>query len=163
MDLLTIKGHLRGDGAIPLPISSLTGGTVSTYVQIDTAGTEPSYRNMALTLDLNIDFVVTIAEATKESPIEQKFRTLADQWRKETGHLSSATKKVMHPAYQRIIGMGREAVPLILRELKRTRGHWLWALFAITGEDPALEGSTFAEAVDAWLSWGVKQGHAASD
>lgn len=60
----------------------------------------------------------------------------------------------MHPAYQRIIGLGPRAVPLILRELQKTRGHWLWALNAITGEDPAPPAATYSEAVDAWLEWG---------
>jgi hypothetical protein len=59
--------------------------------------------------------------------------------------------------YQQIIGMGRDALPFILKELKQTRGHWLWALFAITGEYHAPDGSTFDEAVDAWLDWGRKQ------
>ncbi len=65
----------------------------------------------------------------------------------------------MHPAYQQIIGMGKEAIPLILQELERTRGHWLWALFAITKQDPAPEGATFDEAVDAWLEWGKRPNH----
>ncbi len=60
----------------------------------------------------------------------------------------------MHPAYQRIIGMGPEVVPLLLRELERTRDHWLWALHAITGEDPAKPQDGFEAAVDAWLDWG---------
>src|SRR5947207_8235307 len=40
--------------------------------------------------------------------LERKFRRLADQWLKETEHVSSITKASMHPAYQRIIGMGHE-------------------------------------------------------
>lgn len=151
METLIIKEHLHGNGSVPLFISSLTGGTMFGYVQEGTAGTELSFSGM------------TIAQVTKESPIEQRFRKLADQWRRETRHQSSASKMAMHPAYQQIIGMGREAIPLILRELKRAGGHWLWALFAITGEDPAPEGSTFAEAVDAWLSWGMQHGYATSN
>jgi hypothetical protein len=85
---------------------------------------------------------------------EREFRALAERWRRETRYISSVNKAAMHPAYQQIIGMGRDAVPLILRELERTRGHWLWALFAITKHDPAPEGATFDEAVDAWLNWG---------
>lgn len=42
----------------------------------------------------------------------------------------------MHPAYQRIIGLGPEVAPLLLRELERQPDHWFWALKALTGADP---------------------------
>lgn len=60
----------------------------------------------------------------------------------------------MHPAYQQIIGMGREAVPLILRDLQRRPDHWCWALAHITGEDPVP-----AEVAEAWLDWGRQNSH----
>ena len=87
------------------------------------------------------------------------FQELANQWRKETAHLSLAIKKVMHPAYQRIIGLGPDAVPLILRELQRRSGHWFWALKAITGEDPAQPEDTVSEAAQAWLQWGKERNY----
>src|SRR2546427_853631 len=68
---------------------------------------------------------------------ERLFHKLAEQWRKETAHLSLVIKKVTHPAYQRIIGLGLDAVPLILCELQRRPSNWFWALKAITGVDPA--------------------------
>lgn len=89
----------------------------------------------------------------------QKFRKLADQWRKDTRHISSLSKLSMHPAYQKIIGMGYDALPLILNELKEKGGHWLWALHAITDEDPAPEGATFRGAVAAWIAWGKTEGY----
>jgi len=90
---------------------------------------------------------------------EKLFRDLADQWRKDTRYLSSVTRMAIHPAYQRIIGMGSPALPLILRELRQRGDHWLWALHAITGEDPASPDATFEEAVQAWLEWGSKRGY----
>ena len=67
----------------------------------------------------------------------------------------------MHPAYQRIIGMGSDAVPLILRELQKRRGHWFWALHFITGEDPTRAGDDVDQARDAWLAWGKSHGYLA--
>jgi len=90
---------------------------------------------------------------------EQSFSELADQWYRETRTTSSLRKMITHPAYLRILGMGPEAVPLLLRELKRTRDHWLVALHAITGEEPAPPGADYDEAVDAWLDWGRREGH----
>ena len=92
--------------------------------------------------------------------LEPTFRQLAETWRTETRYSSSAAKMAMHPAYQRIIAMGTPAIPLILRDLQQTRGHWLWALYILSGfEDPAPEGATFNEAVDAWLEWGKREGY----
>lgn len=85
---------------------------------------------------------------------EGLFQELADQWRKDTAHLSLAIKKVMHPAYQRIIGLGPDAAPLILRELQRKPGHWFWALKAITGEAPTHPEDNVSQAAQAWLRWG---------
>jgi hypothetical protein len=88
--------------------------------------------------------------------LEHEFRRHADQWRKETGMFSMAERKAMHPSYQRIIGMGEPAVPLILGEMKSRLGHWFWALHAITGENPALpEHAGNVEAMtEDWLRWG---------
>jgi len=90
---------------------------------------------------------------------EQRFSELADQWYRETRTTSSLRKMITHPAYLRILGMGTEAVPLLLRELEKTRDHWLVALHAITGEEPASPGADYDEAVDAWLNWGRRIGH----
>jgi hypothetical protein len=89
-----------------------------------------------------------------------EFRSLADQWYRETGMLSMMQKKALHPAYQRIIGMGKDALPFIFQELKQRGGHWIWALTAITGEDPAEPDHSLKEAVAAWLEWGRRHGYA---
>ena len=68
--------------------------------------------------------------------VEQKFQRLAAVWRAETGHLSSLTKMVSHPAYQEIIALGPEVVPSLLRDLEREPDHWFAALRAITGAQP---------------------------
>jgi hypothetical protein len=90
---------------------------------------------------------------------EEIFQVLAAQWRKETLHLSSVSQMSMHPAYQRIIGMGEAVVPLILKEMRQRGGHWLWALHAITGEDPAPQDANFHEAMKSWLRWGQEKGY----
>ena len=104
-----------------------------------------------------------VTAATAPSPgmvLEAQFNELARQWYRETRMLSSVHQIVLHPAYQKIIGMGREALPLIFRELRQSRGHWLWALAMITREDHGEPGQPFREAVDSWLKWGEKMGYA---
>ena len=99
-----------------------------------------------------------IAE-TNSVELERLFSDLAQRWRRETAAHSVLQKKVLHPAYQRIIGLGPVVIPLILRELQREPSHWFWALNAITGEDPVPIGSTFEQAADAWLKWGRARGY----
>ena len=95
--------------------------------------------------------------------LENEFKIQADKWRADTKHLSSVMRMISHPSYLRIIGMGAQATPLILRELHSRPDHWLVALNAITGIDPAPKGSSFEEAVEAWLSWGRKRGYFLGD
>jgi hypothetical protein len=91
--------------------------------------------------------------------IESQFRTLVEKWHKETQHVSSVKKRIEHPAYRRIIEIGRKILPLLFIELHEHPSHWLVALHEITRADPAPEGSTFPEAVEAWLAWGRARGY----
>ncbi len=88
------------------------------------------------------------------------FKELADQWRNETRFLSAVDDIAMHPAYQRIIGMGQKAVPLILRELQDRLDHWFWALESITGESPVPpeDAGRMQRMRDEWLEWGHSKG-----
>jgi type I restriction enzyme M protein len=91
--------------------------------------------------------------------LELEFKAHVEKWHKDTRHTSSLTKMISHPSYRRIMGMGRDALPLVLRELKERPDHWLVALNAITGEDPVPADSKFNEAVEAWLAWGKGKGY----
>lgn len=93
--------------------------------------------------------------------LERSFTELAERWRQETAVMSSATMMAMHPAYQRIIGMGERAVPLILRELEREPDHWFWALGAITGENPVPpeDAGDVEKMAEAWIDFGRRRGY----
>lgn len=91
------------------------------------------------------------------------FAMHAKKWQEETKFLSSVEDVALHPSYQRIMGMGPEAVPLILRDLQKAPNHWFWALHFMTGENPiptADEGNMQAMAA-AWLDWGKNRGYIA--
>ncbi len=97
---------------------------------------------------------------TKKS-VERYFAVLAEQWYLDTLHSSAYLDKVLHPAYQRIIGLGKDAIPFILNELKDEPSEWFWALRALTGEDPttsAMAGNR-VETAKAWLNWGKENGY----
>jgi len=92
---------------------------------------------------------------------KQSFQALTREWKGETGPLSSPTRIAMHPAYQRIIGMGESAVPFILEDLALHGGDWYWALHAITGGSPVPPNvrHTSREVRDIWLRWGRERGY----
>ncbi len=92
----------------------------------------------------------------QETNIEQIFIKLVNQWRAETRGISSSSEIFMHPAYQQIIGLGKDAIPLLLKELEQKSGRWFWALKSITREDPVpLEHRGNTEyMIKAWLEWG---------
>lgn len=97
----------------------------------------------------------------KEPRLRERFRTLVAAWREECGMLSSTTQKAMHPAYQQIIGMGSDVLPLIFEQLDEAPGHWFWALRAITGEDPVSREDVgyVSQMAEAWLRWGRERGY----
>lgn len=105
----------------------------------------------------------SITEAASSSPssfLFEQFHHLVDTIHTDCAHLSSIREIVLHPSYQQIVGMGPQALPLILRELEDNPGHWFWALRAITGEDPVLPDhqGIVAEMAQDWLDWAMTKG-----
>lgn len=92
--------------------------------------------------------------------VAERFHALVRTWKFDVAPLSSTTEMAMHPAYQQIIGLGPEAVPLLLRELRREPDHWFWALKAITGVDPVepTQRGRVKEMAEAWFTWARQQG-----
>jgi hypothetical protein len=86
------------------------------------------------------------------------FQALVDEWKADILFESSVSQIVTHRAYQRIIGLGPDALPYILEELEREPRQWFWALAAITGQDPAEGETSVADAAAKWLEWARVQG-----
>ena len=92
---------------------------------------------------------------------ENRFNELAAKWKSETKYSSSMTDMILHPAYMRIIGMGKEALPLILRELRREPDYWFWALSAIADAEPVRpeDVGNLEKSTEAWLNWASEEGY----
>lgn len=118
---------------------------------------EPS-QTAVLRLVEGISHGAHITSSEEHARLARTFRELLESWRRETWFLSHIQQRVLHPAYQRIIGMGWAAVPFILRELEQRPDHLLWALQAITGEDPAQHTHDLTSGVAAWVQWGRDRG-----
>ncbi|WP_293135585.1 hypothetical protein [Okeania sp. SIO3I5] len=96
-----------------------------------------------------------------DSKLVNKFFTLAEQWEREVEGMSSTARMSQHPAYQEIIQMGTQIVPLLLQELKRNPLYWLSALEEITGENPIKpeQRGRIKQMAEAWLKWGKERGY----
>lgn len=101
---------------------------------------------------------IVIAEEPRS--LAAQFRELASQWKEDTKLTSSSSEIVLHPAYQRIIGLGPNVIPLVLKDLQENGGHWFWALQALTGENPVSneDAGRIRKMTQVWLEWGQKNG-----
>jgi len=92
--------------------------------------------------------------------LRERFARLTAEWKEQSRFLSNVAQMAMLRSYPRIIGMGWDAVPLILDELQREPNQWFWALEAITEENPvpAESAGIVQEMTNAWISWGQARG-----
>lgn len=104
---------------------------------------------------------VIIAPATKEETLAERFDRLSFIWHKETAFLSSMTEASSHRAYQEIIHLGPDVIPLLLRDMQARHSHWFAALHALTGAEPIppAAAGNIPKMVDAWLSWAKEHGY----
>ena len=98
--------------------------------------------------------------STEEGNLEKYFSSLVSKWKTDMIFQSSISTMVEHTAYQGIINLGDDVVPLLLKELKVRPDHWFVALKRITGEDPikANQRGDFDQMVQSWLKWGEDHG-----
>lgn len=101
------------------------------------------------------------ALSVRRGMLGEHLRGLHQQWRAETGHLSSLELRKEHPAYKAIVAMGDEAIPLILDSLAAKPDLLVMALHDITREDPVLPDhhGRLSAIVQDWLRWGQERGH----
>src|SRR6266404_5895121 len=99
------------------------------------------------------------ASPARSTPRE-RFQRLAAEWKEQSRHMSNTAQMAMLRPYQKIIGMGVDAVPLILEELQREPDQWFWALEAITDESPVPPEAAgkVRQMTQAWIDWGKQRG-----
>ena len=92
--------------------------------------------------------------------IRERFLRLATEWKQQSRYLSNTAQMAILKPYQRIIGMGWSAVPLILEELRREPDQWFWALESITEENPVPPDAAgfVRRTAEAWINWGSERG-----
>ena len=103
---------------------------------------------------------VAITSPEDQSHLRARFQRLTRDWKQQSRFLSNTAQMAMLGTYQRIIGMGMAAVPLILEELQREPDQWFWALEAITEANPVppADAGKVKLMAQAWLDWGRQHG-----
>jgi hypothetical protein len=101
-----------------------------------------------------------LASVPTPAGMRERFQRLAAEWKEQSHYLSNTAQMAMLRPYQRIIGMGLPAVPLILAELRREPDQWVWALEAITEANPvpAEAAGKVKQMAQAWIDWGSQHG-----
>lgn len=97
----------------------------------------------------------------QDESIAARFQRLAATWHEATDHLSSMSAASSHPSYQEIISLGKDVVPLMLRDLQDNQTHWFVALRTITGAQPipAAAAGNIVQMAQAWLQWAKDNGY----
>ena len=105
-----------------------------------------------------VEIIQPITEPAS-SEFVAEFNYHADAW--EGAVFLTMEEMFADEDYQRIIEMGPQAVPLILRRLQAQPHWWSPALIRLTGVDPTAGQSRGRLAVEtkAWLGWAEQQGH----
>ena len=139
-----------------LPLDHPTIATVPQHVFIDgDAGTSGGFGRGFVESRQHI-----AGESRIKSLLPEEFKKHEKKWKRDTQYSSSLTDKYLHSSYARIIGMGKPAVPLILRSLKQQPNDWFYALRAITGANPvrSADAGDMQKMSHAWLAWGRERG-----
>ena len=152
--ILTKQDGSLAEGSARIVHKPDTPAAGSWYWQLEQETTDnPAY------IDLASADVLTASDASATSALQLVFDSLAAKWQKETVYLSSPNTIAEHPAYQEIIGMGEQAIPMILRNFQETQAEWFWALRSIARESPVKpesRGNIDAMTAD-WLDWGKRR------
>ncbi len=101
------------------------------------------------------------SETAENRALAEKFEALYQKWKSETGLYSGGSAIFENENYQKMIRLGKPAVPLMLKKLQKELTMLFPALVKITGENPILEkhiGYPHKMAKD-WLKWGKSKGY----
>lgn len=92
--------------------------------------------------------------------VRDDFYRLRDEWVEETKVLSVG--KLSHPAYQAIIQLGPEVLPLLLEEMRDRPDHWSFAIITLNGGEnpvPPPDYGQMRKVQAAWVKWGIEKGY----
>jgi hypothetical protein len=104
---------------------------------------------------------ISIVDKHSTEKIREEFANLAFQWIQQVQGGSSTVEMSKHPAYQKIINLGRDVIPFLLQDLCQNPIYWIPVLRQITQENPVLpeQRGKIKQMAEAWLDWGRQNGY----
>ena len=132
--------------------------TLALVASVSSSGASANVETNASTTRVVFGWQHATDSAMKASDsVAEQFARLSAQWKSDTKVISSGPRRVMHGAYQQIIGLGQPVVPLLLADLPND---WFFALWAITQTDPVppADRGDIDAMTRAWREWGSAQG-----
>jgi hypothetical protein len=156
--------------AVAIPAPNLTSIETEIVRSVDAASPPVQFAGQSLAFSVQsnggVVYVHTHLPREQSTELEREFNELAQEWRKETKHLSLASDKASSFALHQIIGMGEQVLPLILRELQFKTTDWFWALRAIARNRapviPVADQGMVRRIADIWIQWGKDNGYLGS-
>lgn len=93
--------------------------------------------------------------------LEDYFNGLKYLWLEETKYSSNIYFTTKHPAYIKIIQLGNDILPLLLRDMLEYNTHWFFALKEISRENPIKKEhvGNVQEMTNDWLAWGKRMNY----
>jgi hypothetical protein len=164
MPEIAYPSQISSWGTIPINLGDIAAQQIKARVLDTQQRIEDLAEEAWLSVKTKIDdiLILTQAEGDAAGKDDPEFERLVEEWQAQRSKSSSfAGRDAILPAYQRIIGMGPKALPLILRALAKQNDNWYWALKAISGEDPVSPEDRGKTRVmrEAWLRWGRAKGY----
>jgi len=93
--------------------------------------------------------------------VETKFHSYSTRWKEEIGGVSSLSQITSNRHYLRVIALGPNVIPCILKSLQQEPAPWFAALRALSGRDDIgrEHAGNFRKIADAWIEWGRQEGY----
>ena len=96
-----------------------------------------------------------IKEEFIDPELQLEFTSLKDKWINETLIVSDPTELYSNENYQKIISLGDDIIPLLIKDMYNFKGDWSYALKKITGDNPVKKESKgkIDEIKKDWIDW----------
>ncbi len=89
----------------------------------------------------------------------RRFASCASQWRRETSHYSSTSRKRRNRSYYEMLSLGEEIIPFALERLRDGEYAFYLVLFDLVKRPPKVETLGDMDGIrKAWLDWGETRG-----
>jgi len=97
---------------------------------------------------------------TNDTYINIDVKNLIETIEKKRGNCSVLPKVWSLPEYKKIIENGTDSIPFLLEKLNdNTAMFWLQALTEITSEEVDKDALKSGDRINAWKTWGIKNGY----